>query len=329
MYGEGRIIVASTPSDTPGHPFKRLCSEAESRGCYIKKTIWDNPRISLKDILDFAEEANCEIDWKVFNENYLPEIEKDLEIRQELGEKCIITSSTTWQREYLAEHVTEEGRAVTPEFTDDKAKELVKEWKRPSHFQLYGALDPGFNDFTAYLIGYYDFLNTKYVVEGEAVLHKQNTEELADEIINLETLLFPDDEMYLRVSDTDLNIIHDLQSLHNLSFMPTMKDNKDAQINHLRVLIQNNKIIIHPRCKNLIRQLKIAIWNKSRKSFERMEGEGHFDTIDALVYLIRNISTYYNPYPKFKKVNESIQFVPAGYGEDTSKLANAILGRRR
>ena len=78
---------------------------------------------------------------------------------------------------------------------------------------------------------------------------------------------------------------------------PTRKDNKDAQINNVRVLFQNKKIIINPKCVNLIRQCESAMYTKSKKDYIRVEGEGHYDMIDSLIYFIRNINKLENPVP--------------------------------
>jgi len=46
---------------------------------------------------------------------------------------------------------------------------------------------------------------------------------------------------YFRVSDIELILIQDLADLHGLQFHPTSKDTKIAQINELRVMIQQRK----------------------------------------------------------------------------------------
>lgn len=62
-------------------------------------------------------------------------------------------------------------------------------------------------------------------------------------------------------------------------------------------MLADEKIVIHPRCKTLIRQLKNATWDKKRKEFNRTKIDGHFDTISALYYLVRNVVMTKNPYP--------------------------------
>jgi hypothetical protein len=88
-----------------------------------------------------------------------------------------------------------------------------------------------------------------------------------------------------------------LYALHGLLFYPTQKDNKDMQVNALRMAMAERRVIIHPRCKTLINHLKYATWDKSRKTFTRSTDGAHYDAVDALIYLLRNIDKNRNPYP--------------------------------
>lgn len=186
--------------------------------------------------------------------------------------------------------------AVVPEFAAVKT-DIVKPWTTPKYYDMYGALDPAYNDYTAYIIGYYDFMAMKYVIENESFAAGHNSEEIATHMRECENAILGTKTMYRRVSDTDLILIADLNSMHGLHIVATKKDDKEAQINSLRVKIMNKEIIINPRCVNLIRQLETATWATNKKTYNRVEGEGHYDMIDALIYLIRNIDVTKNPYP--------------------------------
>ena len=85
--------------------------------------------------------------------------------------------------------------------------------------------------------------------------------------------------------------------LHKLGVMPTRKDDKEAQVNALRMLVKDENIRIDPSCTMLIGTLRTAVWNKARTSFERLREYGHADALDALIYLHRNVGRYSNPYP--------------------------------
>ena len=69
-------------------------------------------------------------------------------------------------------------------------------------------------------------------------------------------------------------------------------------------MISEARIIINPRCKHLIYQLKNLKWDKNHKSFVRIkdsrDGElrgGHGDLVDALLFLVRNVVQSKNPFP--------------------------------
>ena len=125
----------------------------------------------------------------------------------------------------------------------------------------------------------------------------------------------------LRVADNNnVILLNDLSIKHELLFIPTLKDNADAQINNMRLLLKAEKIVINPRCVTLISHLKSAIWNKSRTSFARDATKGHFDMIHALVYFCRNVNMNKNPFPpgyEFSGINNVFFADPAIKARET------------
>ena len=102
----------------------------------------------------------------------------------------------------------------------------------------------------------------------------------------------------LRVSDNNnLILLNDLAAKHQLNFVPTLKDDSAAALNNMRMLIRSERIIINPRCKTLIYHLRSAIWNKARNNYARSGDAGHYDAVDSLKYLCRNVNMTKNPYP--------------------------------
>lgn len=93
----------------------------------------------------------------------------------------------------------------------------------------------------------------------------------------------------LRVSDTDARLIGDLVTEHEIQVSPTSKDDKEAALFAVRDAFRAGKIIVHPRCKQLIDHLTSAIWNERRTDYERTEAHGHYDLLDALVYMWRMV----------------------------------------
>jgi len=273
----GKVILISTPSDSPDHPFITMFMKpAEYDGSLIVKTIYDNPMLTQRQI----DETISEYPGGVENPSF--------------------------QREFLCKVIIDEDSAVIPEFTEELQSRVVKEWKMPSFYDAYVSMDPGFKDLTAVLFAYYDFEDDKVIIEDEIVLNgpKLTTDLLAELILDKESELFFDRitleplEPYMRVSDNNLFLINDLQRLHGITFIPTAKDDKTSALNKTRMLIAQGRVIINPRCSNLIKHIKGATWTNGKKTFARSPDNGHYDCVDALIYLLRNISFTKNPYPE-------------------------------
>ena len=273
----GKIILSSTPPLKDDHEFAVYMKEAEAQGNYVKKTIYDglrNGRIT-KEIIQ--------------------------RIIDELGG----VDSEDFRREYLGELIKSENNSVVPEATESLLKEIQKEWRRPPYFDVYVAADIGFRDLTFIIWGYYDFKAAKIIIEDEFVMNgpKMTTDFLAKAIKQKETELytFPGTievkKPYMRVSDNSPQLINDLYQLHGITFSVVPKDDSEAALNEMRIALKERRIFIHPRCTNLIRHLKNASWNKTRKTYERSEVDGHYDGVDALKYFVRTVQDAKNPYP--------------------------------
>lgn len=291
---KGRILLASTPPRSPDHEFIKFVKQAESKGTIIKRTIYDNPRITPDDIEEILKPY--------------PDGVNDIQFR----------------REYLAEFLVSQDDAVIPEFTQQLQDDIIKEWPRPPFFDAYTAADIGFRDLTVVLFAYYDYRKAVVVIEDEVVMNgrKMTTEALALAIKEKENKLWVDPMTFetraplLRVSDNDLRLINDLNILHGITFLPTAKDNAEAALNNMKIYLSQGRIIINPRCKTLIFHLRNATWNKQRSSYDRSPDAGHYDAIDALKYLIRNINFQRNPYPSdynFTHIATDDRLFPSNY----------------
>ena len=273
---KGRGILSSTPNPKqPEHPFVSMfVNMALEQGKLHKYTIDDNPRLSRQDIMDI--------------ENIYPGGRINPEFRAE----------------YMCEIIRDEGSMVLPEFNDEaEAASVISKIDRPEYFDTYVSMDIGGKDFTVLLFGYYDFMRNKVVIEDEIVFkEKQNTNNIGKSIQKKLAELWREKPPYMMTADNNnIILLNDLQYSHNLNFIPTKKDNKEAQINTVRGMIQANRIEIHERCKTLIYHMKTAMWakgaNKGYKQFARGADQGHFDAVDALIYFIRNVIYSKNPFP--------------------------------
>ena len=278
---DGKVILASTPNPKdPTHEFNmEYVLPRQEAGTLVKFTIYDSPMISD-------------------------------ERRQKIIDRYGI-ENPRFRCEYLCEVAVDPERLVIGEFTPEKEAEMVKEVDVPEFYDSYVAMDIGFKDLTGILFAYYDYLKGQLVIVDEFVTKGSGvtTDKLAEIVKEYENKHFMDKNGLLieptRISDNNNPILlQDLLMLHQMQFMPTKKDNKDAQINEVKMRIKQNKIVIHPRCINLIYHLKSAKWNKKRNGFERVRDNkeagllgGHVDLLDALIYLVRNVSLLKNPYP--------------------------------
>lgn len=271
---KGKIILASTPPKTAAHPFIDYVNVARIQNNLVTKTIYENPLIDPE------------------------ELEKI--IAQSGG-----VNSTTFRREYLCHIILDQDAAVVPEFTPELKEKICIPWDKAPFYDAYVSMDLGIKDLSVVLFAWWDFRNAKLIIEDEFVVNGQrfNTQVLAAGIRKKEAEHFTDAltgeqrAPYLRVSDNNLTVINDLYQLHGLRFIATRKDDADAALNNMKIMLQNEKIIINPRCRTLITHLECAVWNKSKTSFERSADMGHFDAIDSLKYMVRNIQQQKNPYP--------------------------------
>jgi hypothetical protein len=77
----------------------------------------------------------------------------------------------------------------------------------------------------------------------------------------------------------------------------------------MRIMLKERRIIINPRCVTLIRHLKNAVWKKGRKEFSRSPDMGHYDAVDALKYMVRNVVYSHNPYPaNYDRTKDEVWF---------------------
>lgn len=273
-----KIIFLSTPPSTPAHPFVDYVQKAEAEDSYVKLDVFTNPLITEDDIERMAFE---------------------------MGGR----ESTTFRRECLCEFITDDDLALIPEWNDKWIQAIPRD-EFYVYYHKYVGMDLGVKDLTAAIFGYYDFKRASFIVEDELKMNgpSMNTELLVAAIRKQELDLWnnkaePRDFNgnsipYRRVSDNNWPIlIQDLSMLHDLQFISTNKDNLEAMINEVRLMVQSGQILIHPRCKQLIGCLKYGVWNAKKTMFSRSTLYGHFDHLAALVYLVRNLVKNTNPIP--------------------------------
>ena len=284
----GKVYLASTPNDKdPNHDFHEFfVHPAESAGSLLKMTWMDSPMV------DDIKRA------KILKR--YPGGETNIKFR------C----------EYLCEIPNVSEANVIPEFAK-VADDVIKVSKVPDHCDFYTSMDVGFHDLTVALFGYYDYKDAALVIMDEYVINgpELTTDKLHREVMHKEDVNFTtgtglQKEAYLRIMDNDLKLINDLSRFYGMSFMPTEKHNKEQAVDTVRRWVEAGRIIIDPKCKNLIYHLKYAQWHYTRQGtftgkFKHLKGnnevgllKSHADALDALIYLVRNLQHMKDPYPK-------------------------------
>jgi hypothetical protein len=301
----GRILNITTPAETPAHDSTTYKAACKARGHYVRRTIDDNRHISER-----AREK----------------------IIEEMGGR----ESTKARRELFCEDVVDSERAIVPEYTAKADDEIVKPVAPIGWHFPHVMMDVGFEDLHVILYGYWDFKRAKLCIQAEDVLHRATTDKIAQAVKATEFRLWENARRPnpTRWSDTDPRLIADLAADHGVEFIATAKDDLETQVNALRNLVKNRKLEIDPSCTVLRNTLLVGIWNKPRSQFERLAGVGHSDAVAALIYGLRNVNRFDNPYPALAEgttpeTHQIPRRLSSVRSEQAEALASVFVQRRR
>lgn len=307
----GKLLMGSSPPDSPSHPFVEYYKRAEAAGAAMTATIYDAPHLTETD----------------------------------LDELCFAAGgydSVVWQREGLAKFLTDPTKALVPEFTAHEAQ-LVQAhtpvipsgYDKPA-LDRYIVGDLGFVDLAFVLFAEWDFPGAMLSIVNEWSEARQTTDVLQREVDRVAKETWGDAPIYRRIIDATARERADLTKLQEDD--PTAENawraaknaEREAAVNQLRIATGRLRYRVHPRCVKLIRHLKHGVWNDKRTSFDRAEGYGHFDGVAAMMYMIRHLDSSHNPTPPLRPTHFS-QIVPGGVplppGSDADRrlrLANAF-----
>ena len=323
----GRVIMPSSPATSPGHAFTAFCVLAEAgEGGYAHRDVYDSC---------FTEQQLDELAKECGGRDTPQWRREALALRVVDEQRAIIPEFTPREAEIVAplcvrcgvhfdKHADErcadgESFQWAHDFDIDEDGNIVL--GKPDYRDCYVSGDPGWHpDLFALLFGYWHFRRATLIVEDELEFSMPTTEDIARGVAAVEARVWgkyfdklrrehraDEAKPYKRVSDIQLQLICDLNRLHDLGFVNTRKDDLEAQINEARLFCKHLKLAVHPRCRRFIAHLKAGIWNAKRSSFERIKGFGHFDFCAAYIYLVRNLDRSHNPYPE----------IPFGVTSDT------------
>jgi hypothetical protein len=280
----GKTIVLGTPSDSPDHYFRTLVVQAEERGTLVKHTI------------DKCTHVNADA---------------LAELLVELGGN----DSTAARRELHCEFVTEDSRALIPEWRHHKMHVAPGDNEpfpeRPRHFDAYTILDTGFNDLSMVGFGYYWYGGGRLVIEDELPLRYHSGGAVGRAVLLKERELWGEQTPLKRWADASPQTLADIRDgsakrdpdgrVLEDGCVFAMAEKQDAVAAHerLRNAVEHHKILIHPRCKVTRAHMEHGIWNEQRTEYQRVrDPDGHhFDGVAMMKYAVRAVVWGKNPAP--------------------------------
>jgi hypothetical protein len=315
----GLTVFCSTPPTTQDHYYIQQYFKDKARDRVQQFTIYQNSALTPERIAQIAADAGG-------------------------------IDSSTFRREYLCEFVVDEETVIIKEW--DKVKDKCIRKPDTSIYQdkfgyvhKYEGMDLGVEDLTICLFGYYDFLESTLYIQDELKMNGPTlvTPDLAKGIKDKEKELWgglnpPSSNPYRRIADSNnKQLLNDLQIVYDLSFIPVRKtkagpdqpsDSKQSilngMINKLRVMIGEGRVVVDPKCTQLLGCLQYASWNKTRTEFARNAMFGHYDALAALIYMVKMLDCYTNPFPTLMGVKKSTHYIPVNQPKEESKVASEI-----
>lgn len=263
------VLMISTPPPSMDHPFiTKYIPEAKSRNRYFGIKFSENPDVTPLD------------------EAFVLQL-------------CGSRDSVAWRREAEIEHVTDPDFMIVPEWLTAR-KTAIRSQERPSFYYPFISADLGWSDYSHILYGYVDFEQQRLVIVDEIWTHYESEGSIAAAICLKEREVFSESPLLsnvTRIADTPLLTLHSLYQDHKVYFESAWKHDADTTLAQLRTSVQRGKIVIDPRCEQLIYQLDNGIWNEKRTDFVRSTTLGHCDGIKALAYMNRQAPWDKNPFP--------------------------------
>jgi hypothetical protein len=336
LHGSRFTIVSSTPAPEPDHDFTRLCEMAEGNNALFQRDIYSNPLLTPEQIRKFiADDAK---DNGMTPEEYVrtAHFQREYEAKR-VTDKTLQVMGDDWEKA--------RNGWVDPENTGHAIPAALVEHPRPQFFDAYECIDFGGVDPRAALFGFWDFEAATLVVEDEVNLRSnENTAQLADAVKAKESELYgvkawdgtlralraealddriraflPEEEFrklkakadaplqpYIRIGDHDVQSVNDLWTLHGLAIIPADKGDLVARVNETRVALRQGRIRIHPRCRDLDRQLRTSEWTSPRATdFKRKAGE-HADLLWCLITMWHNVRKGRNPAPPLHGITDPV-----------------------
>lgn len=300
----GNMLMLSTPPVTPDHAFPGYCEAAKLDNAYVELTIRDSHYpLDVQD--KFIKELGGIMSHKV-------------------------------QREYFCKFVVDKDLQLCPEWKADYEKDVPLDDGFKFFFK-YDFMDQGWTDKSVCEFAYVRHQKGRqsqliFVDEISMQAPEQTTDHLAETIKKKEAEIFDTYELKRRIADNNTpSMLQDFVLRHQLYFYPVeSKTYLDVMVSDLRELVREGRIIVSPKCTQLIGCLRNGVWTKTKsgargKEFDRSKAYGHYDAFAAAMYGVRSADMTTNPLPPEYRSDLENTFVPKKVLEgDKAKTAEIV-----
>lgn len=186
-------------------------------------------------------------------------------------------SKAEFEQEYMASFTTFEGQIF------DSTQLILEEYETPVDGESFSGCDPGYRDATAWCTIRYCFNDECYWIVDEYLESQASTSEHAKHF-----------QQQIDRWDIDITFIDSAaaQFAADLAYeydIPTQKAKKDVLpgIAHVQTLVQNSRLKVDPRCKNVLEMFDQYRWDtKETLTRERPVHDKYSHMADAVRYAL-------------------------------------------
>jgi len=152
--------------------------------------------------------------------------------------------------------------------------------------------DLGLADNSYEIFGYYHYVLDKYIVLDEWFGTYKTFDVIVDAYNAGVKANFPSSDFLEPdcVCDVWELARHELRNSHGWNMRAPTKGKVDETINFLRDVLVNKKLLISPKCVNLIHELEVSIWADNRREIDRGGTVKHSDGLVALCYALKAVN---------------------------------------
>lgn len=279
----GRMVMITTPPLSMDHGFVRQWRAGEGAGLSMVRTVFQNTSYTREQLRAICREKNLGYEE--------PRIERILDVGEALKSG---DATPTWEREYLCRMVADSSMRATPRFNEYTH---TRDFGTVHGGRHYVFLDPAHaHDNYAAILASFDKRDGKLYVEDEWLDRRQATDNIVTALRAKEKRLWGEHAEVRRYDNDPRGGQQraDMQQRNYSVALGPKSNGPEAEANALDIAIAEGRIVIHPRCKQLIKELTNGLMEVSesgkRADFMRSKDMGHLDALSALAMGIRCVN---------------------------------------